>query len=184
MRSLVLAALVLLMASSASGQDPWTVADVRTMRLPPSRFPALPKPVQLALERRRCTIPQTPGNPRPHNVIRGHFRNARDWDWAALCSVNRRSRVVVFWGGQPDSIAVLEAAPDRDYLQGGGDNPIEFSRIIGVASPGAIRSYNAEFGGSQLPTIDHDGIEDAFEGKASAIAYYSQGHWLTFGGAD
>ncbi len=185
MRTLALTVLAVLVTTvSALGQDPWALADAHTVRLPPSAFPALPRPLQARLEQLGCTVPQTYDEPQPHNVIRGHFRNPRAWDWAVLCSVNGVSRVIVFWGGNPGSVELLGAAPDRDYLQGVGGDSIGFSRVIGVASPRAIRSYHHEFGKGRLPAIDHDGIEDAFEGKASGIAYYYRGRWLTLAGAD
>jgi hypothetical protein len=32
--------------------------------------------------------------------------------------------------------------------------------------------------------LDHDGVEDAFAGKASVVSYLVDGRWLALAGAD
>lgn len=163
----------------------WSAADSATVRLSPTAFPELPASVTRALLARRCTVPQAwDGEQQPHNVIRGEFARRGQSDWAVLCSRDHHSTVLVFWNGSGDSVAVLGSVPDAGFLQGVGDNRIGFSRIIGVVKGDYILDHYREYGGPQPPPIDHDGIEDAFAGKASVIVYFYKGEWLTLTGAD
>lgn len=165
--------------------DPWSAADFATVRLSPAAFPELPRNIVQALLHRGCTIPQLWGEEqKPHNVIQGEFARPGQTDWAVLCSRDRKSAVLVFWAAAIDAVDEATAVPDLGFLQGVGDDQIGFSRRIGVASREYILDHYREYGGPEPPPIDHDGIEDAFAGKASAIAYFYKGEWLTLTGAD
>lgn len=164
--------------------DDWTAADLATVRLSPTAFPELPAGVVRVLLARGCTVPQLWGTKGPHNVVRGEFARRGQADWAVLCSRNRESALLVFWRGDADSVAEHPAVPDLNFLQGVGNDEIGFSRVIGIARRDNILNHYREYGGPEPPPIDHDGIEDAFEGKASAILYYYKGKWLTLPGAD
>jgi hypothetical protein len=162
----------------------WSAADSATVRLSPTAFPELPAGIVRALLARGCTIPQLWGVRKPHNVIRGEFARRGQTDWAVLCSRNMESALLVFWKGAADSVAEHPSVPDLGFLQGVGNDEIGFSRVIGIAGRGYIMEHYLEYGGPVPPPIDHDGIEDAFEGKASAILYFYKGNWLTLTGAD
>jgi hypothetical protein len=162
----------------------WSAADSATVRLSPTAFPELPASIVRALLARGCTIPQPWRVEKTRNVIRGEFARRGQRDWAVLCSRNMESAVLVFWNAAADSVAEHPSVPDLSFLQGVGDDQIGFSRIIGVAGRTYILDHHREYGGPKPPPIDHDGIEDAFEGKASAILYFYKGKWLTLAGAD
>jgi hypothetical protein len=120
----------------------------------------------------------------PGNVVSGHFRTAAQLDWAVLCSINRVSRILVYWAGQADSVADLAVGADKELLQGVGAGRIGYSRAIGVAKADVIRQNYQWYGGTSPPPLDHEGIEDAFVEKASVIWYWYQGQWLMLTGAD
>lgn len=162
----------------------WSAADSATVRLSPTAFPELSLDIVRALLLRGCTIPQMWGVEKPHNVIRGEFARRGQTDWAALCSRNGKSALLVFWGGAADSVAEHPSVPDLSFLQGVGNDDIGYSRVIGIAGRDYILDHYREYGGPKPPPIDHDGIEDAFEGKASAILYFYKGEWHTLTGAD
>jgi len=175
-------------AVGANAQVPaapeWDHADQATVRLGPSSFPGLSDLLRRDLERRGCTIPQVHSYGTPHNIIRGRLTTSTDEDVAVLCSRERISSILVFRGGSPTNVVEVASRPDRDYLQGAGDS-IGFSRALGVASQENIRKYYAKhIGPEPLPTLDHDGIEDIFDGKGSGIWYWNNGHWLDLPGAD
>jgi hypothetical protein len=93
--------------------------------------------------------------------------------------------VLIFWGGaEPGPPTEFPRSSDAGFLQGIGEGRIGYSRVLVIASPGQIREYAASFGGSLPKVLDHDGIEDAFAGKASVVAYMEGGHWLALTGAD
>lgn len=165
-------------------QDPWSQADLRTRRLPPSAFPELPTAIRADLERRGCTIPQVWSDMKPGNVLRGHFRDPNQVDWAVLCSVNRISTILVYWVSRPDSVDRLAPMRDKAFLQGVGRDSIGFSRAIAGVDAEHIRRHALEFGGPAPPPIDHEGIDDAFVEKASVVRYCYQGKWLELTGAD
>ena len=178
---LVLVATLGLLASG-SPQD-FEKADLTTKRLAPAIFASLPLGIRRNLETRGCTIPQAFTANRPGNVIRGRFTSAAATDWAALCSVNRVSSILVFRGGSVSSVAELATFPDSTFLQVVGPNAaIGYSRTIVAATAGYIRERNRN--NPQLPRLDHDGINDLFVEKGSSVWYWDGGRWLELDGAD
>jgi hypothetical protein len=73
---------------------------------------------------------------------------------------------------------------DVSQLQGIGPGKIGYSRLISVATPTFIREHHDAARGAPLPPLDHDGIDDAFIGKASIVWFWSSGRWLQLAGAD
>ncbi len=172
------------LSSVVGAQDQWQEAERNITRLAPSAFPSLPPAIRSALERRNCTIPQTVEIGGPHNVIAGHFRRPGQLDWAVLCSRGGISRVLVFWAGRATTIDSLAPSPDLDYLQSLGPQGIGFSRAISVASRAYILDHAKEYRGPRPPEPIHDGIDDAFVGKASGIHYFTGKRWIGLAGAD
>jgi len=171
--------------------DVWDQADRAIRRLSPSAFPALPSIIKQDLARRGCTVPQPdpaaigpmPDRDRLRNVISGHFQRRLQMDWAVVCSRNRVSTILVFWGGRANNVSELEQRPDADFLQGMGADTIAFSRAIEVASEAHIRDHFRR-DEAKPPVIQHAGIEDNFLGKASTVWYWRTGKWVPVTGAD
>ena len=164
--------------------EAWVAAERAIVRLPPAAFTTLPAAIRRDLERRRCTIPQSDLEGEPHNVIRGRFTTAKQFDIAVLCSVDSSSTILVYRGEDIKTVAQLANSKDADWLQTGGPKSIVFSRAILPASAKDIAVYYKEFGGTKPPPVDHDGIHDAFVGKASVIRYWHRGAWLELTGMD
>ena len=129
------------------------------------------------------TIPQCSDHPGPHNVISGEFKVSGKKDWAVLASKNGVSSIIIFWGGVTKDTSHLLAARDIGYLQG-GEHEIEYSRLIKVVDKGRISKNKNILGDRSTMLIDHDGIEDFFWNKASAIYYLYKGDWIEFFGSD
>jgi hypothetical protein len=67
--------------------------------LRPSEFPNVPRRVRQRLESLHCLIPQDVETPVPHNIVIGEFARKGQQDWAAYCSRNATSKVLIIWGG-------------------------------------------------------------------------------------
>ncbi len=188
MKSVFVAAVVMAMPIAAGSQlpspDAWREADRATIRLDPETFTELPRPLQIELRRRGCSIPQPFTKGRRQNVIRGSFTRVGQVDWAALCSRDLTSAILVFRNGNPGAVEQLARRPDADFLQGIGENQIGFSRSIGVASAGFIRQHHEWYGGPVPPSLTHAGIDDAFVEKASVVWYWHRGRWLKLTGSN
>jgi len=172
---------------SASGEelDKVEAADRETVRLPPGDFPHLPKSVRDDLDARGCTIPQVYcGNCKPHNVISGHFKHPSQVDWTVLCSIDRQSTLLVYWGGSAESVSELSTTADKRWLQGMGGDIIGFSHGIYTVDAKYITDHAHWYGGELPPHLDHDGIDEAFVEKASSVHYWYEGEWLKLRGAD
>jgi len=168
---------VVLGASVFAAEDKWDRADRAVSRLQPAAFGKLPAVIRARLERLGCRIPQPSVASDPVNVVSGHFVTAGRTDWAVLCSRDRVSSILVFPGGSVEKMESLATAPDRNYLQGAGDDRIEFSRTLHAAGPRTIGALSALDGGAAPTTIDHEGIEDRFEDKGSEFWYWHEGRW-------
>lgn len=177
--------LAITLAVTTSAQDKWDVADRETVRLPPSAFTDLPSQIVKYLEGQGCTIPQSFVTRNPHNVIKGEFAKRGQTDWAVLCSRNRESSIIVFWGGSVKHRSELTKERDYDYLQvTTGDGGIGFSRVIGVVGSRYIEDRYKWYGGPKPPPITHQGINDIFAEKASVVLYFHKGKWFELQGAD
>jgi hypothetical protein len=191
MRALPLTLLLAALATvTVPGQElDFQAAERKIVRLPPAAFPALPAAVVRELQRRGCTIPQADFKTQadfkmPNNVVSGEFARRGQRDWAVLCSMKGASSILVFWNGSPANPADLGRSDDINYLQGGVDNKIMFSRGIGAVGADFILKHHQVYGGAKPPRIDHQGIDDAFILKASVVRYFFDGNWLELTGSD
>jgi hypothetical protein len=117
-------------------------------------------------------------------VICGEFKEKSQTDWAILCSKDRVSSIVIFWGGSEKTITEIEASSDKGWLQGIGNSEIGFSRSITPVGKKFILENYKWYGGPKPPPITHQGINESFVEKASVVHYYYQGKWLQLTGAD
>lgn len=161
----------------------WSRADASIVRLAPRTFNGVPAGIRNALVKRGCTIPQPTGSKRARNVVSGRFTQRTRTEWAALCSRSQRSSILVFHDNDFTQADEFGEAADADYLQTGGNDQLIFSRALTTASSRVIRLAQS---GETTPllVIDHDGIDDAFEGKASTIWYWSEGGWIRLKGSE
>jgi hypothetical protein len=165
-------------------QEQWETADRQVRRLLPTAFTQLPKSLIAELQRRGCTIPQVPMIEGLQNVIKGQFAKPGQTDWAVLCSIGRVSSILVFWNGSETNPAEIAKMNDIDRLQGWGGDKIVYSWAITPVGKEFVMEHFDAYGGPKPPPIDHQGIDDAFVGKASAVQYFYQGKWLQLTGAD
>lgn len=185
-RGLLLLLLLVQPPKALPTPQDWDAAVRAIVRVKPDAFKNLPAAVRTDLDRRQCTVPQPDGldDAGPHNVITGRFTSQRSTDIAVLCSKGAVSTILVYRGGTTKDVAILAAMADRSFLQTGYPKAIAFSRAIRVSSPAQMRIYHEAFGTGTMPRLDHDGIEDAFVGKASIVRYWTGGKWLELQGAD
>lgn len=162
-----------------------TTPDSAISRLPPSAFSQLPENIVEYLHHKGCTIPQSYMRSEPHNVISGEFARRGQTDWAALCSRNGQSSVIVFWGGSTRSFSEIAKALDRTFLQMvSGDGKLAFSRSIESVGRDYILSHQQAYRGPKPQEVTHQGINDAYLEKGSVVLYYHRGNWLRLQGAD
>jgi hypothetical protein len=95
----------------------WAKAFEELPRLAPGSLKDVPPGLVALLKKKGCLVPKA-----ARAVTKGHFQNSEDIDWAALCSKDRRSSVVVFFSkpsgcadevGGTDEKSVLERSTSR-----------------------------------------------------------------------
>ena len=154
--------------------------------LSPMEFDNIPMDVRTSLTKLGCTIPQ----PHPffrlaehQNIVSGEFGGAGQTDWAALCSRDGRSEIIVIWGGtQHCPGVVVEKRPDRSSMQSMGPHGMVYSRAIG-RFPASIKTlFKMDEGVPEKRA--HDAISDTFLDKGGSAAYCHEGKWIEFGTAD
>lgn len=182
MIKIILVAIALIPAAGTCvrAQD-WDAAEKAITRLAPDKYPQLPLKIRKNLRKRGCTIPQCFDTKRPHNVIKGSFLKKGQEDWAVLCSSGGVSSILIFPGGAVENVITRAAMPDKNFLQGIGEDRIAYSRIIGVVPEKAILK---DAGAGKLAAEAHDGIADAFAEKGSSVLYSDNGKWIDLPGAD
>lgn len=156
----------------------------RIRRLTVEAFPQLPTTIAATLGARHCTVPQPTPAGSPRNVIRGDFFSPGQPAWAVLCSVNDATSLLVFRDANDADPHVLNTQLDRLHLQSINDNQVGYSREITAVGRDFIVTHYRSYGGPEPPSIDHQGVDDAFLGKASMTWYFHQGRWRQLQGAD
>ncbi len=181
---LVLCSPGLAFCQSIDSQPNVQEADLQIVRLSPTRFLQLSNGVLNELARRNCTIPQVADEKIPQNVIKGSFIEKGELDWAVLCSVHGNSGILIFRNQSAKHVIEVARQADKDRLQGGADGKMGYSRAISPVDRAFILEHYQAYGGPTPPPIDHQGIDDAFVGKASVVLYFYRGKWLQLTGAD
>jgi hypothetical protein len=167
---------LLCLATSAGGQSKPSADSVR--RLAPSAFAKLPSEVRRALEARGCRVPQPWDEPSPANVVHGSFTGARRNEWAVLCSVRDTAQILIYRVGAATAVDSLQRGPDVGWMQGVGGDRWGYSRLLQVRPLRRIRAWRHDIDGLAIPQpVDHDAIEQAFEGKAAEAFYFAAGRW-------
>ena len=163
-------------------------AEKHIVRLSPMEFEEVPLGIREIYTQMGCTIPQTPWSSK-HNIVSGEFAAPGQTDWAALCSREEISMIVVLWGGPAHCPAIREARHDRHYLQtgvkpsvDGHDIGIIFSRYISAQPPRIPALFKMDEG---LPDKRaHDAINDYFLDTGGTAIYCHEGRWIEFGTSD
>jgi hypothetical protein len=165
-------------------------AATKIQMLPMAPFKELPPAIARLLSSRGCRVPQAAeaaarSNVIPrNNVISGQFFRKGEIAWAVLCSIKGSSSILVFQSEEDQQPAALATGPDAGYLQGLGEEKIGYSRQIRAVGATVILGHYRAYGGRKPPPIDHEGIDDAFLGKASVTWYFYKGKWKPLQGAD
>jgi hypothetical protein len=121
---------------------------------------------------------------KPQNVIKGEFTGKGRTDWAALCSLNHISTILIFRNASEREPLELAPQSDAGNLQSGSGAAIEYSRVISAVGRDYMLKHYRAYGGPEPRAIDHRGINDAFVEKASVVRYFYAGKWLELTGAD
>lgn len=159
-------------------------------RLQPSevaaQVPDLPPEFVEKLNTRGCTIPQFEDNPSadaapsaPNNVIEGEFAKKGQKDWAVLCSNGKTSTVIIYFSKPVSCASQLARLDDPHFMQLGADKKMHYSRALYASDP--VRDASLHRGPKQMT---HQGIHDAYVGKASSLFYCNEGKWRIYPGAD
>lgn len=168
---------------AASTED---FAKASIVYLAPADFKTAPVRIRQKLESDGCLIPQATFFAKGRsNLVHGELGRKGQIDWAALCSKNRTSVVEIVWGGSVRCADRLNLSTDRDWLQAAekaeGQWRIDFSRLLRVVNYGDAVDYASP---PAPGSMDHQGLEDAFAGKASSVFYCTKGQWVVVAGAD
>jgi len=182
-------ALLILLSRPFFSQSPYAQqfaeAERQIVRLPPTGFPEIPRNVVQELNHRGCTIPQKAFTKKRNNVIQGEFARPGQKDLAVLCSVRGMSTILVFWRKSEKDPAAIAPMEDRIFLQDMGGGKIGFSRDISPMGKDAIL-HLCRVKDEPVPLflLTHQGLDDAFIGKASQTYYFHKGKWLIVTGSD
>lgn len=189
---LIFPSFALIMASLQSVRAEeinWAEEAKKIKYLSPDAFPNVPKSVRVKLTAMRCQIPQADFDSdgtghEPNNLIKGSFTGKNKAEWAALCSVNKESKLVLLYGKNFSRMVELSPTErDQGGLQGSGDGNAYYSWVISTVNPAGVKHY-LKRDGMQLQNVNHDGISVGFQGKGSNVRYFYQGKWIEIPGAD
>jgi hypothetical protein len=143
---------------------------------PPSAFADLPAGFRSELEALGCMIPQAVGT-RPNNVVRGSFGAKGQLDWAALCSRNRSSSIVVHWGGPAHCPRELDQKGDVQLVSG-EIGATEYARRLDVAQYYYPLLDEADNVVTDSIPFEHDAIAEILWAEDSSWWACKDGGWI------
>ncbi|HUP56073.1 MAG TPA: hypothetical protein VM598_01380 [Bdellovibrionota bacterium] len=149
----ILTLLVLLLSlsscfgiSSPPGSDPaqelarhtadWAKAFEELPRLAPESLKDVPSGLVALLKKKGCRVPKA-----ARGVTKGHFQNGQDVDWAALCSRDKKSSVVVYFAkpaGCADELGSLDEKNEMERAAAGS-----YSLMIELGARNESHPYDA-----------------------------------------
>ena len=92
-----------------------------------------------------------------------------------LCSVKGVSTILLFWNGSEKNPAARAPGNDSNYLQDVGGGRLDYSRGIEPMGVENILRHDPDHLGDPLPPIEHQGINNSFEGTPFLVWYYYDG---------
>jgi hypothetical protein len=178
--------------SGAAGAQKTSVAPSASIRyLRPADF-KLPARVRLKLDEKRCRIPQDAGTAEPHNIVSGEFARRGQQDWAAYCSVDGKSKLMVVWGGpsqcsnDPFDIGPISDNDVSESLDDADGTPPHGSFWILSTIPHAelLNSLKEMRADSELlNSATHDALIRHSDAGANTVTCHN-GHWRQLSYAD
>jgi len=135
--------------------------------LSPKQVKSLNDVLRADLQKRGCRIPMFTKWDGRHNVISGAFIHSGSKDVAVLCLVDDDMSIIVYPDSNTRNTQLLRKFPADAYR-------MIFSSSPFVMKKKAIRDNATQ----QLPTFDHDGIEDGPVGGRSETVYFNDGNWI------
>jgi len=163
--------------------DKWDDADAATIRAKPDQFTNMPDKIVNHLIKIGCTIPQSYGSNRLHNIIWGEFAKKGQKDWAVLCSRDKTSSVLIFWGGEVTCPSEIRMSKDRIWLTNTGER-IEYARMLNPAGIDNKEILVKDRKEEKSIVAEHMGIEEISLEKGSTIYFCHNGEWVEFIGTD
>jgi hypothetical protein len=156
---------------------------LKDVYLSPDQFKELPDRVKGEMKKLGCQVPQAPFF-ESENVVQGELAKRGQKDWAAICSVNGRSHIHMFWGGPASCPSELRSSDDRENVWKTPAGNTEYYKGIAVVGEKYIREHYKAYGGPTPPLITHDAINDIFFEQASVVFFCHEGKWIELTGAD
>lgn len=182
MKTLCLFAAMGIFLSPLQSAQTQTEAHNTQKLVSPAEYRYIPKALRAALDARGCRLPQLDNYDaqNPVNAVSGSFAKRGQTDWAALCIVNDRPRVIVVWGGKSGCSNEITAGWPLEqsfaHEPGGGLS-------LGKATVKEILAFRKFFGDTNTNPVTHEGINVGDE-KASLIYYCDGKNWLQLQGDD
>jgi hypothetical protein len=156
--------------------DHWRALLPGIPKQPPSAFADLPAGFRGELEALGCMIPQAVGT-RPNNVVRGSFGAKGQLDWAALCSRNRSSSIVVHWGGPAHCPREFDQKSDVQLVSG-EIGATQYARRLDVAQYYYPLLDAADNVVTDSIPFEYDAIAEILFAKDSSWWACKNGGWL------
>ncbi len=171
--------LALFLVATAASQTPSPSVQ---KRVAPDAYGRVPAAIRAALKTQHCELPETQHwDETQLNIVRGHFGDAAQSDWAAICiAPDGSTHELVFWGKSAPCPAEIRHGW---ALQGHFPTGEAGSLYLLKAPPSQITAYRKFFGDPHTNSVIHDGVEVGGDG-ASLIYYCHRGRWLELQGND
>jgi hypothetical protein len=171
--------LALFMVATVAPQKP---SQSVQKRVAPGAYVHAPAAIRAALRKQHCQLPETQHwEGTQLNIVQGHFGDATQSDWAAICiEPDGATRVLVFWDkSTPCPAEIRHGWALKSHFPPGEAGSLYLLKAL----PSQITAYRKFFGDSHTNAVTHDGVEVGGD-EASIIYYCNHGDWLELQGND
>lgn len=152
-------------------------------RLSPSAFLDIPAWLVSALNSASCEIPQFGLERRANNIVAGRFIKASRIDWAAICSSEGTSKILIFSRVQSVPVNVLSLGRDKQGLYDTGYG-FEYGTDVWRISASAARTAARRFDERLPDSVRTAGILIGKSESAASALFFHQGKWIEVPTAD
>ncbi len=166
----------------ATAAAPQQVSPSVQKRVSPDAYGRASATIRAALKTQHCELPETQHwDETQLNIVRGHFGDSTQSDWAAICiAPDGFTHALVFWGKSAPCPAEIR----HGWALQGRFPPGEAGSLYLLnAPPSQIAAYRKFFGDPHTNSVVHDGVEVGGD-EASLIYYCHRGRWLELQGND
>ena len=113
-------------------------------------------------------------------MVSGEFKIQGQTDWVILCSVKRKSTVLVYWNAMVSQVEEIPGTQtnDRQWIKGVAEDKVGFSRLLTLTNDGYLYDHHEHFPQAAISYVNSNGVVGDYSLQKSTVHYWHENHWV------